>query len=347
MNCKKLALVIVFSLISLPGFCDLKNVVFDWNKRSILWGDDVVNAIPCKEAFNLKIINCPDHIENVVVYFYQTKGNPAVIDSTKKVEMYFAQPTSVAKEYVTTIPAQNFLRYFAVRVEITTAEPWPTNESSTTDIIPVGTPNDSLDVSDLITVKSTLVVDTPKKHIPGDVIMDTTIIRKTVMSKWNNAMVYSVPLKSEISSFEAYAAGGIVTFAGSGVFHEAEGNFAAVTGVKIRWKPTIDNPNIGKYDLYFRSRFSFVIGAVLNDLDYKGSNINSAAIGLKPMLGINFEALNIGLTIGTILGEQNIDPKLNNQTKLVSGLFFGLSFSSAVFSKFKEQVPATGLSPKS
>jgi hypothetical protein len=158
-------------------------------------------------------------------------------------------------------------------------------------------------------------------------------------------MVFSTALKSELSDYEFYAGAAAVTFAAK---HEnnIECSPGIATGLKIKLRPTSTNPVYDSpYSLYpHLSRISIVAGAVINDLSYKSTVIKPLLVGLKPLVGLDFQfAKRFGITVGAVFGNQDIQSALNSSQHIVAGLWLGLSFSSEVFQAFSNSVPATGL----
>ncbi|MCD6068886.1 MAG: hypothetical protein K0S33_3712 [Bacteroidetes bacterium] len=153
--------------------------------------------------------------------------------------------------------------------------------------------------------------------------------------------VYSTAPNDELSWFQAYSGFGGIGFAQDGV-KQPRASFGFATGLKIKWRPNSTNKNIDDpYKLYPRSsRFSCVIGAVVNDVKYKSSNIKAAVIGIKPLLALDWEfSRHVGVTLGTMIGNQDITSKLNSENHPVFGLWLSISFSADLFTALKNGVP--------
>lgn len=154
--------------------------------------------------------------------------------------------------------------------------------------------------------------------------------------------VYALYQKDEASNLEFYGAIGMAGFAQKN-FSGFQPNLGFATGLKIKIRPVSTNPRIGRFGLYPRaSRWSFVIGTIINDLTYKSTDLKAPIFGLKPVFGVDFEiSRNIGISCGGILVNQDTKSKLSSKQNLATGFWICLSFSADVFNGLKKNVPST------
>jgi len=340
-----LALLACFHFFQTTGA--LKEVQFSWNDPFVRWGDQV-NYVPCLEPFQIKIINCPAGTTRVQISIYQSSGKNLFIDVSKGTLLatYNGAVGSVGTEYLVLVSQKlSFKRFYYVEVSLTTSS---LSSTTTSGVAPTrssttSTANPSASIS-ITTTISTVVVPPAVAAVaaPGPITTTTTEII-TVERKESAIPVYAIPFKSELSRLEFLGGIGAAEFS-QPKFQNLDHNIGFVTGLKIKLRPVSSNPDIGRFGLYPRaSRWSFIIGTVLNDLNYKSSNIKASVFGLKPILGIDFEFGNgaLGLSSGVIIGDQDTGSKLNNNKSIVTGLFFGLSLSSDVFQALRKNIPAS------
>ncbi|HET6225518.1 MAG TPA: hypothetical protein VFF27_04500, partial [Bacteroidia bacterium] len=141
-----------------------------------------------------------------------------------------------------------------------------------------------------------------------------------------DAKAYALYQKDEASSLEFYGSIGMVAFT-QNHFLGLQPNLGFATGLKIKLKPVSTNPKIGRFGLYPKaSKWSLVIGTVINDLTYKSTDLKAPIFGLKPILGADFEISgNIGISCGGILVSQNTESKLSSRPNLSTGFWISLS----------------------
>jgi hypothetical protein len=81
-------------------------------------------------------------------------------------------------------------------------------------------------------------------------------------------------------------------------------------------------------------------------LTYKTTTIESLPIGLKLMGGLDWEfSENLGITLTGIVGRQDTKSRLTDKKPVILGVFLGISFSTALFQKLSQTVPATAKFP--
>jgi len=345
-------LVLTFLISTIKVYGTIKEVVFNWNSPSVLW-ETAYGYMPCKETFNLRVTNCPANTTAVIVRIYESLGTGSftgggITKNSLRYVDYIAASVGAAtpNDFTTTISPLLFSRYYFVEVQVTTTTNTSTtvnpNVRSTPPAVVVTAPSPTISSTVTTVTETTVVPAIPPANPPTITTkVKTEITEKRALA----APIFTIPLKSEISSIQLLATIGPTTFWKSG-FVSPKTNIGFITGLKIKLKPVSTNPDIGRFGLYpVRSRASLVFGAVINDIKYGDSPINSVVIGLKPIIGGDWEFGNgaVGLTVAAVLGNQDQNIKLNTNQKLVSGLFIGLSFSSDVFHSLKSSVPATGL----
>lgn len=290
---KKSLFTLILLMCSIISSAALKELTYYYESNTLLWATKM-NYVPCKEPFNIKLLNCPIGA-SIVINIYDSTGKNTKKDLLGEGAL-FGQFTAVLKTGSTT--EHNALI------------------------------NQVLDSRRFYFIE---VVATPAA---GVAVTQSKI------------QVYAIAPKDEISTMQFLGSIGDAMFFNKNKSNTYS-NFALVTGVKFKLKPVSLNSEISRFGLYPRaSRLAFVVGAVLNDLNYKSSTISSSAIGLKPMLGVDFEFnKTIGITAGTVIGRQEKLPALNDNKRLVFGFFLGLSFSADVFQAFKSSLPATANLP--
>src|SRR5690606_21143642 len=114
-----------------------------------------------------------------------------------------------------------------------------------------------------------------------------------------------------------------------------------------KFRPVSTNPDIGRFGLYpQKSKWSFVIGTVLSEVNYKSTKVEALPIGLKILAGLDWEfSDNLGVTLGGVVGRQNMESKLTERRPVVVGVALGLSFSTAIFQAWNKTFPASGQFP--
>jgi hypothetical protein len=169
------------------------------------------------------------------------------------------------------------------------------------------------------------------------------IINCNSVEQKKTTRAYATPMKSEISKLEFFGGIGLVGFTQQ-KFKKFEPNIGFATGIKIKAFPVSTNPNIGRFGLSKWSKVSLVIASMVNDLYYDGTELKSPIIGIKPTLGIDFEATeNLAFSLNAVFVNQETKSKLSNKQNLATGFFISLSFSSELFKSFKSNTP---ISPK-
>ena len=350
MSLRKLFLCIIAMILSMRSFSATKEVVYDCSTNTLKWGYET-RYIPCLETFNFKVINCPTGTTDVEVIFYESIGDDFMttkIDSTKGTP-YIAAKTITTTEFIATIPSKSHKRYYFINVKIvskvsTTSDPNVTIASN------FGKPKDlgSGITEQINTMTTTTKHPSSPTNTPSETVTTTKDVITTQIKKIEDK-VYAVPLKSELTYFEVLFSVSSISIPQNGVWGNADFKVGFISGLKFHFAPvSTSNPNIGRYALYPRlSKWSATIGALITDVSYKGVPISAALVGLRPTVGLDWETLNgaLGISGGTFLGQQEIYPKLSTDKRLVAGFYLGLSFSADVFTRFKTQVPATGLTP--
>lgn len=341
----------------ITGFCchysnaALKEVVFNWNSPSILW-ETKTGYAPCLEPFNLKVIDCPPNTSFVEIFIYESNDEikmSRIVKDARSGQRF----TAVSKgnnEFLAFISKKlAFRRYYYFEVKITVTTSVSVNSTSGVTVQEnTNDPNPDANPHITTTVITTTTVPPAAATASNSPVVTTVTTTKTEHKYSKEAeKVYALPLKTEISSLEFLGSLGGATFFQSGWTH-SDTNLGIVTGLKIKIRPVSSNPDIGRFGLYpIQSRFSFVIGTLINEVQYKETDITSSFIGLKPVIGLDLELFNgsVGLTGGTVIGNQQRIPALNDSKNTVFGLFFGLSFSADVFKKLKNNTPANSNFP--
>ncbi len=162
--------------------------------------------------------------------------------------------------------------------------------------------------------------------------------------KTNSTKAYASPPRNEISHIEFFGGIGAVGFSQKKI-KDIKYGLGLATGLKIKLKPVSTNPNINRYQYYpKKSKFSLIVATMINDLTYRGTDLKSPILGLKPVIGLDYEfTKNLGIGLSTVLVNQETKSKLTTQNNLSIGIFLCLSFSSDVFEAFKKN---TAFAPK-
>lgn len=156
--------------------------------------------------------------------------------------------------------------------------------------------------------------------------------------------VYTGIKETKTSRFGAYASLNAVGFWPKD-FSEFYANPGFTTGVKIHFTKVIKDENIYRYTLNrFLSRCSFVIGATINDIYYKSTEIKPLILGLKPVVGFDFEVnQHLGFTLGAVFGKQETNSSFTDRQEFVTGAFLGISLSTDIISELSKQTSNPGL----
>lgn len=324
-----------------------KEVEFNWASPSILWEGET-GYFPCLEPFYIKISNCPSGTSSVVVNIYESSGPDwsSIVRSG-----LMASYTAVARtsgEYSAFVSSElAFHRYYYAEVVLTTTSEAPVVETGSgaptvrSERLAPTHPDANTTVQ--VTRKTVTRPPAGPGTTPAPATGSVTETTVTTVVKEVPEPLFAVPSNSEISKLEFLGSIGAAGFGKSG-FESTDFNLAFVTGLKIKVRPVSTNPNIGRFGLYpHASRYSLVLGTVVNDLSYKSTNIRPAIFGLRPVIGLDYEIGNgaIGVSAGAILGNQDTKSKLTDTQELVSGFFVGLSFSADVFQALRRNMPAS------
>lgn len=338
-------------IISVKSSAAIKEVKFDWNSPSISW-EDRVGYLPCKEPFNIRIVNAPEHTVRVLVKIYNSSGNTGESLAGQIGSNYETNVSSSnSNDIIIFIPQKlTFHRFYYIEVELTTSTSNTTVTSpNTTASAPnltttVTTPRANVTVTTTVNSSTVTTTAAAESTETTSTITTTTTVSTTETKRTDKT--YTVPLRSEISKIQFLGSLGDVMFVQND-FKNLNHNVALTTGLKLKFYPVSTNPNIGRFGLYpWKSRWSLVIGTVLSELSYKTTEIKSLGIGLKLAGGLDFEFTeNIGISIAGVVGKQDTKSKLTSSQKTVVGFSVGLSFSTAIFQAVNKAFPVAETAP--
>ncbi len=341
----KVTFLVVVSLVSISANAQaFKEVEYDFESGIVTWQGQA-NYVPCGEPFILNIIKCPLNATDVTVDIYSSINH--IYDSIKRAPQKWRTLVASKKSpgvFTVTIPLKfEFGRYYYIDVYPKTFSTITENPNEKIDTI---SQTNIEDQTTVLTIKKTTTKPSDKKVDDTAPVIITTIDTIRILKKWSEK-IYAIPAENEKTILEFNGSIGAATFWKED-FKSGFSNFAFVTGLNIHLRAISTNARVGRYKLYKLSRYSFVLGAVVNDLKYKSSDITAAALGLKFLLGGNVQfGTNgkLGLTVGVVFGNQDTKSKFNSYPHYISGLFIGISLSDDIFKSLKSDVPASNAFP--
>lgn len=368
--------ICLFAVLHTPHlYAQTEEVTYDWTSDVLKWNTEknISNAnvalVPCKRTFKLKIINLPKYANTVQVIVYESiggmkkKGEDMVQEEKDSVAQRIGEPIDNGKEYyvhiflskttptksrsgnivVTAQTAETELsglslnRYYYIEVT-----PQYTLNTTTEKVEINGTPQKTTTTKNII--ENTLPLagilnNTETSDNNGVITEKTTTINVTPPIGAKTKKVYAKPLSNELSTIEGYFSLGGTLFSNDKI-KQIGAEPSLMVGIKVRFKPIFllaDNPFYTKC-----SRVSIVMATIFNDLKYKKSDIKPSLFNIIPMLGLNCDFnKNLGITVGGLVGRQEYKTPLIERTKLVAGVYVGLSFSLRVFQAFRSAAPST------